>query len=390
MSDYRSITEAGISCDGSAPCAAALNRIFKDSPGAWYFPAGNYRIEETLKLPSGTQLRLSDKAVLRLEDGAATCNDDYLLTNADPKSGNQLIRIEGGTFDGNQVGNPRPEGLLDEGYSGAMIHFQNVSDLEIRNCTFTNAEAYYARFTQVNQFTIESINFDSEKVRPNNDGIHLGGHCQNGTIRKLRALSPGVTGDDMVALNADDALQRTEVRGMTNGPIEHITIEDIEAESCHTFVRILSVTSPIRNVTIRGLRGGCINCVINADGARRCRVPVFDEANPPFSDGVGILENIHISDLSVWKTHQAKHALIDIHERCRNLTIENFQRLWKHDQAPNSPSIRFKHFILQNAQLDADKISGQNLLDPNPAYESTVDQFKSLVVNESSTPFVLD
>ncbi len=384
MHNFKNLSEFGIQNDGTSPCAARMNELFQSEHRHWELPDGNYAIEEPLRLPSGTHLKMAPKTVLRLTDGAATQNEHYLIRNADTEDGNQSIHIEGGIIDGNQVGNPRPEGLLDEGYSGASLHFENVSDFSLRDITFTNSEAYYARFTRVSNFTIEQIRFDSDQIRPNNDGIHLGGNCRDGVIRDIRALRPGVTGDDMVALNADDALQRTEVRGMTNGPIENIVIEDIHAESCHTFVRILSVTSPIRNIRIRGIHGGCQNCAINADGARRCRVPVFDEANPPFFDGVGILENIHISDLSVWKAGQSKHALIDIHERSRNLRIEDFQRIREHDQAPDSPTIRFNHVILHSAQLDSESIPGQDLLDPNPAFESSVDKFQSLVVNEGA------
>lgn len=381
MSTYRNLTDSGILSDGSIPCAASLNARLQSEHSHWVLPAGTYTLEEALKVPSGTHLKLDPKAVLRLSDGAATRNEHYLIRNADLQGGNTDIHIEGGTFDGNQNGNPRPEGLLDAGYSGASLHFENVSDFSLKNITFTNSEAYYARFTKVRNFHIEQIRFDSDRVRPNNDGIHLGGNCRDGVIRDIRALRPAVTGDDMVALNADDALQRTEVHGMSNGPIENILIEDIHAESCHTFVRILSVTSPIRNIRIRGLHGGCMNCAINADGARRCRVPVFDEANPPFSDGVGILEDIHISDVSVWKASQSKHALIDIHERCWNLKIENFQRVLGQDQSPESPSLRFNHIVLPSAQLDEQAIPGQDLLDPNPPYESFVERFNSLIVN---------
>ncbi len=289
--------------------------------------------------------------------------DDYLLTNADHAAGNTDILIEGGIWDGNQRGNPRPEGLFDDGYTGAMFHFENVKGIRLANATLRNAEAYYARFTRVDGIEVEDIFFDSDLVRKNNDGIHLGGSCYNAVIRRLRATTPGVCGDDMVALNADDAENRTEVRGMKNGPIENIVIEDITAHSCHTFVRLLSITSPIRNVRIRKLRGGCQVAAINGDGARGCRVPVFDEANPPYTDGVGLLENIDIADVVVHKVADNHKALIDIQERMRNFVVSDFTRDESQDLAFSKPTIRFRYIDLMKCEINGQAHPAQDLVD---------------------------
>ncbi len=60
----------------------------------------------------------------------------------------------------------------------------------------------------------------------------------------------------MVALNADEALGRAQNLGLACGPIRRIRIEDVRAESCHTFVRLLSVRSVIEDVEIDGVFGG--------------------------------------------------------------------------------------------------------------------------------------
>lgn len=355
---------------GQAPCGSRLNDLLRQNPGPLHFPAGNYLIEETLRLPSRTHLQLADGAEFKLADGAAKAADDYLLCNADPEHGNEDITIEGGCFDGNQVGNSRPEGLFAEGYTGAMMHFENMRGLKLLNLTMTNAEAYYSRFTHVHDFHIEGITFDSEKVRHNNDGIHLGGNCSHGIIRRLRALTPQVTGDDLVALNADDALTRNEVRGMTNGPISDILIEDLEAHSCHTFVRLLSVFSPIRDIRIRKIRGGCQVAAVNADGARNCRVPVFDENNPPHADGVGLLENIDIRDVKVAKCAAGNlHGLIDLQERLVNFRIQNFERMVAKDLSPEAPSLRLRHMRLEEGQADEMILEDLDTLPPSVAFE---------------------
>ncbi|MDA3872670.1 MAG: glycosyl hydrolase family 28 protein [Kiritimatiellae bacterium] len=384
----KNISTLGITPSATHPCGASLNALLRQSPGPLHFPDGMYLIEETLQLPSHTHLQLSDGAVFRLADGAAKTAEDYLLRNADPHEGNDDITLEGGCFDGNQIGNPRPEGLFTEGYTGAMLHFENVRQLKLLNLTMRNAEAYYSRFTHVHDFHIEGITFDSVKVRNNNDGIHLGGNCSHGVIRKIRAMTPGVTGDDLVALNADDALTRNEVRGMTNGPISNIEIEDLEAHSCHTFVRLLSVFSPIRNIHIRNLRGGCQVAAINADGARGCRVPVFDEANPPTADGVGLLENIDIRGLKVAKVlHQNSHALIDLQERLVNFRVQHFERVLDQDVCPEAPTLRLRHMLLEEGQLDDMILEDVDTLPPHDPLELFPVRFQHLSLRTSAEPY---
>jgi hypothetical protein len=329
--------------DSTNNVAAALQRAFASGVRNIFIPPGRHLVTETIRIPSGTRLVAHPESHVILADGAARTPQDYLLTNADHEHGAKDITIEGGLWDGNNRGNPRPPGLFDDGYTGAMFHFENVTGLTLRDLTLTNAEAYYTRYTHVRDFHVEDIRFDSDNVRNNNDGVHLGGNCSRGVIRNIRGLRPGVTGDDMVPLNADDALQRTEVRGMTNGPIEDIVIENIQAEDCHSFVRLLSVWSPIRDIRITNIAGTCSVSAINADAARGCRVPIFDEKNPPFPDGVGLLENIEVSTLRVAKSQANGIALLRLETRMKNFTVRDFQRMADLDQDPKAPSLAVNH-----------------------------------------------
>lgn len=338
----RSVFEHGARGDGVADDGEAFQRALA-AGGVVTVPAGNYLIGRVLRIGSGTTLKLAAGARMRLADGVATTPDDYFLTNANPATGDTDIVVEGGFWDGNNAGNARPAGLFDFGCSGAMMHFQNVRGLRVADMELHNAEAYHVRLTQVDGFQVERIRFSATRVRNNNDGIHLGGFCENGTIRDIKGLHFGVTGDDMVALNADDALARTEVKGMTNGPIRNIVIEDIAAEGCHSFVRLLSVVSPIENVKIRGVRGTCEVAAINCDAARGCRVPVFDEKNPPFADGVGFLNNIDASDFIVAKSHANDIALLRLETRMTSFRVRNFRRDLAADKAPATPTARLRH-----------------------------------------------
>lgn len=350
MTRNTSTTNFAAKGDGNSDDQESFQRALDAGPGLLDIPAGHYKIGRTLRIRGGTHLRLHPQATIRLADGAARSSSDYLLTNAGTETGDADILIEGGTWDGNNAGNPRKKGLFDEGYSGAMLHFQNVKGLRLENLHLHNAEAYYARFTQVRDFHVEGIGFSSDRVRNNNDGIHLGGFCENGVIRKIRSLDPGVTGDDMVALNADDALSRTEVRGMTCGPIRNI-LEDVEAQGCHSFVRMLSVWSLIEDVTVRGVRGSCEVAALNCDAARGCRVALFDEATPPFPDGVGALRNISLSDFRVAKSAENNIALLRLETRMENLVINNFLRRMEEDKSPEQPTLRVRHVTARRLEL---------------------------------------
>ncbi len=330
----------------------AIQRGLDDSTPVLELPTGLHLVGRTLRIRSGKTLRLAPGAVLRWMDGAGRDPGDYLLTNANPAGGDRDIVVEGGEWDGNNAGNPRPSGsLFAMGYTGAMLHFENVRSLTLRGLHLRDAEAYHARFTRVRDFLIEDICVSATRLRPNNDGIHLGGHCEHGVIRRIRATQSGVTGDDLVALNADDSLERTEVRGMTCGPIRDIRIEDLEAEGCHTFVRMLSVFSPIEDIDIRGVHGGCEVSALNCDAARGCRVPLFDEARPPFSNGVGLLRNIRARDFHVFKFAGHDAPLLRLETRMENFRVENFTRDLACDASPATPTARIRHCAV--ARLEA-------------------------------------
>lgn len=349
------VLDYGARGDGIADDGEALQRALSSGPGAVVVPAGNYRVGRVLRIGSGVRLKLETGARVWLADGVAKTPDDYFLTNANPTTGDTDITIEGGFWDGNNAGNARPAGLFDYGCSGAMMHFQNVRGLRLADMELHNAEAYHVRLTQVRGFEVERIRFSATRVRPNNDGIHLGGFCEDGLIRDIKGLHPGVTGDDMIALNADDALTRTEVKGMLCGPIRNIRIADIEAQGCHSFVRLLSVVSPIENVSIRKVRGTCEVAAINCDGARGCRVPVFDEKNPPFADGVGILSNVTADDFVVAKSAANDVALLRMETRMSDVRITNFVRDMAADRAPGTPTMRMRHIAVRELCVDGGK-----------------------------------
>ena len=142
-----------------------------------------------------------------------------------------------------------------------------------------------------------------------------------------------------MALNACDALDRSETRSALAGPIRRMVIQDLRAEDCHAFVRLASVWSTIEDVDIQELQGGCVDTAVNADGLRFCRSPLFEPDDPAFADGCGDLRNIRIRDLRVWKTRPLPGGMLQLHSRMNNVSVENFTRILERDVAPAFPSL---------------------------------------------------
>ncbi len=324
----------GIIGDGIADDSYALQRAINACGGYLELPAGVYRITRTLLLPSNMHLKLHPFAVMKLCGETERRAGEFLLANADARNGNENITVEGGLWDGNCCGtyNIKPDIFTPHGWSGAMFNFHRVRNLILHDLTVMDSPAYFFRFCETDGFDIRNIIFTGNNARPNQDGLHFCGGCKNGTIADIAAL--GVqTNDDLIALNADDYMDRVENLGLTCGAIENIRIENVVAENCHTFLRMLSVHNPIRNIEIRNVRCGCRTNVINMDAARYCRTPLFKEENHP--QGVGHIENVQIKGLTVYATGtNPEMPLILCETNCKNVRMERITRLQEADSVP--------------------------------------------------------
>ncbi|MBQ3087432.1 MAG: endopolygalacturonase [Clostridia bacterium] len=316
----------GIIGDGIADDSPALQRAINACGGYLELPAGVYRITRTLLLPSNMHLKLHPYAVMKLCGETQRHAGEFLISNSDARNGNENITVEGGLWDGNCCGtyNVKPDIFTPHGWSGAMFNFHKVRNLQLNNITVMDSPAYFFRFCDVDGFDIRSIIFTGSNARPNQDGLHFCGGCKNGRISDIVALN-GQTNDDLIALNADDCLTRVENLGLQCGTIENIRIENVVAENCHTFLRMLSVTNPIRNIEIKNVRCGCRTNAINMDAARYCRTPLFKEEEYP--EGVGRIENIQIKGMTVYSTADTpEQPLILCESNCKNVRIERFTR----------------------------------------------------------------
>ncbi len=310
-----SVADFGATGNGQQDDAPAIQKALDSGAALVLIPPGTYRIGRTLRIGSGTTLKADPRAVLRLADGAGNHVSVFLLTNRNPGNGNAQITVEGGVWDGNNQHNPRGKDGDFFGYTGTAINFVNVKHLTVRKLTVRNPEAFSLRLGEVEDFLVEDVVLEHPLLRPNQDGVHVGGFSQRGVIRRIQAVTPDTPNDDMVAINADDDVERVLNLGMRRGPIRDILVEDLQASGAYTFVRILSKESLIENITVRRVTGGCRYYAVNLNQWR-------------FPTGSGNIRNVRLEQFHVTKTLYKEWApsLIHVTLNVRDLLIRDFRR----------------------------------------------------------------
>lgn len=341
-----SVKDFGAQGDGANDDSHAFQEALDAGQELVTVPYGTYKIGRTLRIVSNTYLKVHPPARTFFVDGAGVDRGSFLITNKNPDRANVNISVEGGIWDGNNLHNPRGPDTPNS-YTGVLINFVNVKGLSIRRLTVRDAESYFIRLAEVKKFRVEHIRFEAPHLRENQDSVYLGGFCEGGIIRSLVGIGPGVTNDDMVALSADDAIHRVQNLGLKCGPIRHIRVENLNADSCHTFIRLLSVSSPIEDVIIEGIYSGCRVCALNVDACRRCPAHFYQpilESHPQFPDGIGTINRPTLRDLDVYKASgEDDQPLLDLETELHDFTLTNFGRNTKLDANSQVPSLLISH-----------------------------------------------
>ena len=306
-----SVLDFGAAGNGGRDDAPAIQAALDSGAATVTIPAGLYRIDGTLRVGSGTTVLADPRAVVRLADGAGTNVNVFLISN---KGGGRDITVDGGVWDGNNQQNRRPKDGTDPSvYTGVAVSFIGVTNLTLRNMTVRNPDSFSIRLGEVQNFLVEKITLDHTVLRPNQDGIHVGGFSEKGVIRKISAIHPNSPNDDMVALNADDDVTRSPNLGLKCGFIRDIVVEDLQAQGAWNFLRIFSNASLAENITVRDVKGGCRIHAVNLDCWR-------------FPRGCGDVRNVRLENFSVAKIHPGG-IMFPINLNIRGLHISDFQRV---------------------------------------------------------------
>ena len=331
------ITHFGAVGDGISDNSAAIQKAL-DQGGNIRIPTGVYRVSRTLYVGSRTAIHAAPGAVLLMDEHTPKCEGDFLLA---AREGSQRIGIFGGVWDGNFAlpHNTKPSSIFaPKGWSGVALNFVGVQDLTLEDMEIANSVTYNLRLSRVEDFRIRHIAFSARERAFNQDGVHLGGGCRRGHIEDIRAVSKGQTNDDLLALNADDSVERIENRGLSRDAIEDIYVDGLFAEDCHTVIRVLSVDAPIRRIHIQNVTAGCRCYALNLDAARYCATPLFTDGERP--DGVGVVEDVAIENFTYWATGGSLESpMMIVESLCDRLALTGIRRDTDRDLSPERAAL---------------------------------------------------
>lgn len=293
-------------------------------------------IDDTLIIPSHRVIHASDHTIIRMLPQRGFCmmqneklkyDHDEFDYKTNPNIG---IIIDGGVWstcsngirDGNgnhsQHFNPQND-LLQKGVSGVFT-FSNVRDITIKNLKIFDVSAFAIQISGCEDFLIENIIFDNAFY----DGVHLNGPAENGIIRNIS----GLTGDDIIALNAWD----WSAGSMSCGTIRHVLVENIQMKPGYLWseIRLLSGVSntcdgrildcAIEDCQIKNIKG--IHTVKGYNQPCKQSPFLIDHALP------GRIERITFSDMEFnyinpENYYTKKFAAFEFCADCRNLIFEN-------------------------------------------------------------------
>lgn len=272
-----------------------------------------YYIDAPLVIKSGSRLTVDPRAEIRLKPGINTCmlrNQNQVNGQNSPvdlKNGcdNDIV-IDGGIWttlatsqnesNGNVNGGPDSANDL---HGHGVILMNRVKRVVVRNVVIKESRPHGVQFCNASEFLVENIEFIDHR----RDGVHVNGPASYGVIRNIR----GVTGDDMIALNAWDWKNTV----MSFGPIHHMLIENvragIEGSDFRAEIRFLGGTKHYPDG--KTLDCDIDDCVVrDISGIRTFKM--YDQPNlelgrdNDFADPIGNFKNLYFSKLVIDNLHE--------------------------------------------------------------------------------------
>jgi len=293
-----------------------------------------YYIDAPVVLASSHALLADPQAQIRLRPGVSTC----MLRNAHPVSGQRGpvptevtadtdILVQGGiwttlaTSPTESNGNDRGRCDAQDSIPGAhgVIFLDNIRRAAVVGATIRQSRAFGVHIGVVTEFLVQGVRFDEHR----RDGVHVEGPAAYGVIRDVS----GVTGDDLVSLNAWD----WQNYSVAFGPIHHMLVEEIVGGNEIAGGGFL----PDGSAEIRLLPG----YKTFADGTQQvCDIhdvvirrvwairtfKMYDQPNlemgrdRDYSDPIGDLRNVYVRGVSTVPTAE---ALVQVHTNVDGLSL---------------------------------------------------------------------
>ena len=230
------------------------------------------------------------------------------------------ITIEGLYVDGNQASQSHNGSGVYANEPTTGIRLFGVTNLTLKDITVHQARTYGIWVCSIYNLTAHDIRFDQlmTGTPDNQDGLHINGPATNLDIRNVR----GSTNDDMIALNADDGAQGSNV---TAGAITNVVIDGVYPVACLNGVRLLSATSRIDQVTVRSVKGSTRDVAVNLS---------------PYGLGAGNTGSLTIEDIDVrcsnnyQPTTSNYYSIITLDGVADVVTVRNVKNLRPADNRP--------------------------------------------------------
>lgn len=264
-----------------------------------------YYLNEPIVLKSGQRLLADPGAEIRLMPGVNTCmvRNAHLVASqdgpvpADTEPDTQ-IAVEGGIWttlatsetqsNGNVSGRAARHGEVPSCHG--VLLFNNLRGLLIRKVFIRQSRAHGVQLSNCRDFLVDGVTFEDHR----RDGVHVNGPASYGVIRDVR----GVTGDDVVALNAWDWRNTAP----SFGPIDHILVQGVHGDPRRAGTDEIRLLPGTKTFTGSKLDCPVTDCVLRDLHDIRT-FKIYDQPNlelgrdNDYSDPIGTIRNVYFQKL---------------------------------------------------------------------------------------------
>ena len=248
-------SSTGGGTDTTAVVQGYLNRANTGTARVRVNISGIHLVSASLQMYSNTTIHCEEGGGFYLANGT----NAPILTNAHQTAGSivdSYITVEGPCqFYGNYAGQ---SGLP---YPNVGIGFYGVDHLTLNGFTMNNSKGFAVHVVNVTSPLIEHITVNNCTAAPyGQDGIHVNGPANNTTIDDIK----GCTGDDFVALNADDtAAVEALGPGGLGGVIDTASVTNLQPNNAVSVIRLLSGTHLINHIVVSDVKGTARGVVLD-------------------------------------------------------------------------------------------------------------------------------